>query len=98
MRKSGAEFGQVASITSFRRSLPYVRFASVSDWKDGHGDIYVGRVTMKGHRYFHIFTSDTADSWSPRLAALGDEHNYRLFFDLRPDATRWILAEPISIR
>jgi hypothetical protein len=50
---------------------------------DAHNDIYVGCVTMDGHRYFHVFTSDTA-----RLAALGDEHNYRLFFDLTPDERR----------
>jgi hypothetical protein len=53
-----------------------------------HGGIYVGRVTVGGHRYFHVFTSDTADSWALRLAALGDEHNYRLSFDLMPDKQR----------
>src|SRR5215831_905546 len=53
-----------------------------------HDGIYVGCVTMDGHRYFHVFTSDTADSWAPRLAGLGGEHNYRLFFNLRPDERR----------
>jgi Family of unknown function (DUF695) len=30
---------------------------------DAHNDIYVGCITMDGHRYFHVFTSDTTDSW-----------------------------------
>jgi hypothetical protein len=50
-----------------------------------HGGIYVGRITAAGHRYFHIFTSDTDDMWSADLVALGNEHGYPLQFALKSD-------------
>jgi Family of unknown function (DUF695) len=49
---------------------------------DAHGSIYVGRVTVAGHRYFHIFTSETDATWSSKLGDLGELHGYDLQFVL----------------
>jgi hypothetical protein len=55
---------------------------------DTHGGIYVGRVTAAGHRYFHLFTSDTRASWSARLTDLSQQHGYPLRFVVKPDERR----------
>lgn len=55
---------------------------------DAHGSIYVGRVTVAGHRYFHIFTSEPEGTWTSRLSDLGKQHGYVLQFVLSPDQQR----------
>jgi hypothetical protein len=55
---------------------------------NAHGGIYVGRITAAGHRYFHIFTSETEATWSSRLSDLGKLHGYVLQFVLNPDQQR----------
>jgi hypothetical protein len=55
---------------------------------DAHGSIYVGRVTVAGHRYFHIFTSETDATWSSKLGDLGELHGYDLQFVLSSDPQR----------
>lgn len=53
-----------------------------------HGSLYVGRITVGGHRYLHIYTFDSENDWSVRLQALGEHHGYNLGFALKPDAAR----------
>jgi hypothetical protein len=53
-----------------------------------NGDLYVGRITVGGHRYLHIFTSDFESDWSSRLRAIGEHHGYELSFVMKTDATR----------
>jgi hypothetical protein len=55
---------------------------------DSHGSIYVGRVTVAGHRYFHVFTAETEATWSSKLGELGKLHSYTLQFVLTPDEGR----------
>jgi len=55
---------------------------------EAHGSIYVGRVTVGGHRYFHIFTSEPEATWSSELSDLGRLHGYVLQFVLSPDQQR----------
>lgn len=50
-----------------------------------HESTYVGRITFDGHRHFYIYTPDSEEAWSSRLAALGDSHGYELAFVLKPD-------------
>ncbi len=52
----------------------------------GHGSIYVGRVTVAGHRHFYIYTPDTEGvAWSARIESLGHRHRYQLAFSLKAD-------------
>jgi Regulator of ribonuclease activity B/Family of unknown function (DUF695) len=55
---------------------------------DALGSFYVGRVTVAGHRYFHIFTAETDATWSSKLGDLGTLHGYALPFVLAPDEGR----------
>jgi hypothetical protein len=51
-----------------------------------HQCLYVGRITVGGHRQFHIYTPDTdAKRWGQELESLGRRHGYLLTFDLRHD-------------
>jgi hypothetical protein len=53
-----------------------------------HESIYVGRVTLDGHRHFYIYTSGSSEeAWSARLEALGEVHGYEVSFALAPDAS-----------
>lgn len=53
-----------------------------------HGSLYVGRVTVGGHRYLHIFTSDSENYWASKLQAVGQHHGYELNLNLKPDPNR----------
>jgi hypothetical protein len=53
-----------------------------------HAAIYVGRVTVGGYRYIHVFTSDSETDWSARLRVLGERHDYHLAFVLTADSNR----------
>ena len=53
-----------------------------------HDGLYVGRVTVGGHRYFHIYTPDSDEDWAVRLQVLGARHDYPLSFLLTPDESR----------
>lgn len=53
-----------------------------------HSSLYVGRVSVGGHRYFHIFTGDSDADWSSRLRTIGEHHGYELRFVLKPDPVR----------
>ena len=55
---------------------------------DEHGAMYVGRVTVDGHRNFHVFTKEDAKAWEPRLKALGQRHGYPLSFTVEADPER----------
>src|SRR5262245_23610122 len=50
-----------------------------------HESIYVGRVTLDGHRHFYIYTPDSEEEWSSRLDALGQSHGYPLALILKAD-------------
>lgn len=52
------------------------------------GGLYVGRITVDGHRTLHVFTGETEAAWAHRLAALGERHRYALQFSLEPDPER----------
>jgi len=53
-----------------------------------HGGLYVGRVTVGGHRYLHCFTAGSEADWAARLQPVGDRHAYELRFALKPDPKR----------
>jgi hypothetical protein len=53
-----------------------------------YGAIYVGRITVDGHRYFHIFTADSEAAWSARLRAFAECQNYEIRFLLERDEKR----------
>lgn len=53
-----------------------------------NGGLYVGRITVGGHRTLHIFTADPGHEWDARLAAVGARHGYALHFALAPDPER----------
>lgn len=53
-----------------------------------HGGLYVGRITVGGHRYLHIFTSDSEADWASRIKIVGANHGYELRFVLKPDEAR----------
>jgi hypothetical protein len=50
-----------------------------------HQSLYVGRITVAGHRNFYIYTSDSEQEWASRLNALSKDHGYRSSFCLRVD-------------
>src|SRR5687768_7314573 len=50
-----------------------------------HESMYVGRVTVEGHRHFYIYTADSEEAWESVLAELGDSHGYTLAFVLKQD-------------
>lgn len=70
----------------------YQRFCGLEDALRSvvqrHGGLYVGRVTIGGYRYLHLYTAEAEAAWSPRLRELGDEHGYEMRFMLRPDPNR----------
>lgn len=53
-----------------------------------HESVYVGRITVDGHRHFYIYTTDSEEAWSAQLDALGQSNGYELAFDLKPDEQR----------
>lgn len=50
-----------------------------------HQSLYVGRVTVDGHRHFYIYTPDSEQTWSARLDRLGASHGYAVALAFRPD-------------
>jgi hypothetical protein len=54
----------------------------------GSQNLYVGRVTVDGHRHFYIYTSDSEEAWRLRIEALGAGHSYALEFVLKLDEQR----------
>jgi hypothetical protein len=53
-----------------------------------HESIYVGRVTVDGHRHFYIYTPDSEAAWAARLDTLGASHGYPLAFAFQSDESR----------
>lgn len=53
-----------------------------------HESLYVGRITVDGHRHFYIYTPDSEPAWSERLDALGTSHGYDVALAFRPDESR----------
>lgn len=51
----------------------------------GHNDWYVGRVTVAGCRYFHIYTSLPEGAWTEFVSGLGVRSGYELSVSFRPD-------------
>lgn len=47
--------------------------------------VYVGRVTVDGHRHFYIYTAGSEAEWSSALDAFGQRHSYSLASVLKPD-------------
>ncbi len=47
--------------------------------------IYVGRVTVDGHRHFYIYTANSEAEWSIALDQLGNRHEYSLASVLKAD-------------
>jgi hypothetical protein len=50
-----------------------------------HESLYVGRVTVDGHRHFYIYTSDSEEAWAARLKTFGESHGYPLALAFQPD-------------
>ncbi|MBI5686947.1 MAG: DUF695 domain-containing protein [Verrucomicrobia bacterium] len=50
-----------------------------------HESLYVGRVTVDGHRHFYIYTPDSEQVWSTRLRTLGAIHGYAVSSAFQPD-------------
>ena len=58
---------------------------SIQDFADANGCWYVGRVTVAGHRYFHIYTALDESSWADFVAELGEKSGYELRLGFRDD-------------
>jgi hypothetical protein len=73
-------------------SEEYQQLCALEDELQGvvkqHGGVYVGRVTVGGHRYLHIFTPDSEVDWTSRLRVVGEHHGYELPFVLKLDTNR----------
>lgn len=70
-------------------------FSHLTELEDGlqalaeqHNSIYVGRVTVEGHRHFYIYTADSEEAWASRLDQLGGSHGYPLALALERDDDR----------
>src|SRR6187200_3371455 len=50
-----------------------------------HESVYVGRITVDGHRHFYIYTPDSESEWSQKLDALGTSHGYQLALSFKQD-------------
>lgn len=50
-----------------------------------HDSLYVGRITVAGHRHFFVYTPDSEEAWAPRVRALGTKHGRPLAFFVQPD-------------
>jgi hypothetical protein len=74
---------------------PHDEFEQLTALEDGlqalaqaHASVYVGRVTVAGHRHFYIYTPDADEAaWSARLDSLGEQHRYQLAFSLKSDVS-----------
>ncbi len=53
----------------------------LTEWLEQHEALYLGRITVDGHRHFYIAT-DAADEaiWEERLGSLENPHGYELAF------------------
>ncbi len=67
-----------------------------------HSGLYVGRITVDGHRYLHVFVAGTEAEWHRRLSPIGERHGHALkliaksdpehtgyWQDLFPDDDSW---------
>jgi hypothetical protein len=52
------------------------------------GAVFVGRITVAGHRHFHCYADGSESEWISRLSPVGGRHGYALGFALEPDAER----------
>jgi Regulator of ribonuclease activity B/Family of unknown function (DUF695) len=50
-----------------------------------HESLYVGRVTVDGHRHFYIYTSDSEQAWSTRLDTFAASQGYAVSSIFQPD-------------
>lgn len=50
--------------------------------------VYVGRVTVDGHRHFYIYTAGSEETWAAHIEDLGKSHGYSIAFDLSLDERR----------
>lgn len=50
--------------------------------------LYVGRITVAGHRYFHVFTDRGEAEWATKLKPVSDRTGYELHWNCKPDAAR----------
>jgi hypothetical protein len=53
-----------------------------------HGALYVGRITVAGHRHFYVYTSEDDAAWEPRLAGLSQRHQYEVASYIEADEQR----------
>ena len=53
-----------------------------------HESLYVGRVTVDGHRHFYIYTPDSEQAWSTRLRKLEASLGYAVSSAFQPDDSR----------
>ena len=53
-----------------------------------HESLYVGRVTVDGHRHFYIYTPDSEQAWDTRLRTLAASHGYAVSSAFQPDDSR----------
>jgi len=53
-----------------------------------HGALYVGRITVAGHRHFYVYTPEDDAAWEPRLAGLSQRHQYEVSSYIKADEQR----------
>ncbi len=53
-----------------------------------HESLYVGRVTVDGHRHFYIYTPDSEQAWSTWLKTLAASHDYAVSSAFQLDDSR----------
>jgi hypothetical protein len=53
-----------------------------------HESIFVGRITVGGHRHFYVYTSDAEQLWSEDIDALGARHEYGVAWGHKRDESR----------
>jgi hypothetical protein len=76
----------------------------------GNGALYVGRITVAGHRHFYVYTPEDETAWEPRLADLRERHRYEVasyvetdeqrngyWDDLYPDEASWQVMKDMKV-
>jgi hypothetical protein len=53
-----------------------------------HESLYVGRVTVDGHRHFYIYSPDSEQAWSTRLTTIAASSGYAVSSAYQPDDSR----------
>lgn len=55
---------------------------------EAHAAVFVGRITMNGHRHFFVYTAEgDEDLWAARIRPLGESHGYALALYVEADPT-----------